>query len=233
LLRHSSIKNKRYNFVTLARQKLTQLRASLVAGLSLLSLLHFSGCQSANLPSTYLSHFDLAQPEVDDFEICASAGCRKISRLAYSDQEWQSILSVFDPAPNSALDERERIKIAVAAMEQINGAKNGTTGDAPRNRRSEGTGTQLDCIAETANTTVALILLDQAGLLQFHRLSYPQHRGFLQLRLPHNTAAIYEKATGAHYTVDSWFYKNGEPAVCVPVDEWRAGYDPEDENESI
>lgn len=214
--------------MTFARLKPTQLRASLVAGLSLLILLSLSGCQSARLPSTYLSHFDLAKPQVGDFELCASAGCRKISRLAYSEQEWQGILSIFDPAPKTALDERERIKVAIAAMEQINGAKNGTSGDAPRNRRAEGTGPQLDCIAESANTTVALMLLDQAGMLRFHSVGYPQHRGFFQLRLPHNSASIYETATGAHYTVDSWFNKNGEPPICVPVSEWRAGYDPED-----
>jgi hypothetical protein len=34
--------------------------------------------------------------------------------------------------------------------------------------------------------------------------------------------------TGDHYTVDSWFFKNGEPPVCVPVSEWKAGYDPND-----
>ncbi|MGZ0655996.1 hypothetical protein ACWPKO_09825 [Coraliomargarita sp. W4R53] len=188
----------------------------------------FTGCETARRPSTYLSHFDLKQPQVNDFEICSSAGCRNTSELGYTTNEWQSILAIFQPTPTTAAEERERIKIAVAAMEQINGLKNGTSGDAPRNRRSEGTGAQLDCIAEAANSTVALMLFDQEGLLKYHSVGYPQHRGFFRLRLPHNTASIYEKSTGAHYTVDSWFYKNGEPPVCVPVNEWKAGYDPED-----
>jgi hypothetical protein len=195
---------------------------------ALAGLILLTGCQSSRRPSLYLSHFELKQPTVDDFDLCASAGCRNLSRLSYSEQEWQSILAIFEPAPSSAADERERIKIAIAAMEQINGAKNGTSGDAPRNRREQGTGAQLDCIAETANTTVGLLLLDQAGMLNYHTVGYPQHRGFFQLRLPHNTASIYETATGAHYTVDSWFYKNGEAPVCVPVEDWRAGYAPED-----
>ena len=47
-------------------------------------------------------------------------------------------------------------------------------------------------------------------------------------QLPNNTASIYENTTGDYYTVDSWFFKNGEPPVCVPVNEWKAGYDPND-----
>lgn len=197
--------------------------------LSIVSLaLLLTGCESTRRPALYLSHFNLKAPQVEDFEVCASAGCRNISALSYTAGEWHSIRSVFEPAPSTAANERERIKIAVAAMEQINGAKNNTSGDAPRNQRHLGTGAQLDCIAEAANTTVALMLLDQEGLLHHHRVGYPQHRGFLRLRLPHNTASIYENETGAHYTVDSWFFKNGEPPVCVPVSLWKAGYDPED-----
>lgn len=198
----------------------------ILATLACIALL--TGCESTRRPELYLSHFNLQQPAVDDFELCASSGCRTISQLGYTPSEWHSIRSVFAPAPTSAANERERIKIAVAAMEQINGAKNGTSGDAPKNNRKLGTGAQLDCIAEAANTTIALMLFEQEGLLKFHTVGYPQHRGFLRLRLPHNTASIYEIETGAHYTVDSWFYKNGEPPICVPVDVWKAGYDPED-----
>lgn len=187
-----------------------------------------AGCETARRPSTYLSHFNLKAPQVTDFEVCASSGCRETSKLHYTEGEWQGIRAIFEPAPVTAAVERERIQIAIAAVEQIIGAKNNTAGDAPRNRRHLGTGPQLDCIAEAANTTVALLLFEREGLLRFHRVGYPQHRGFLRLRLPHNTASIYENETGAHYAVDSWFFKNGEPPVCVPVDEWKAGYDPED-----
>lgn len=196
---------------------------------SVLAVLVFTGCESTRRPALYLSHFDLKQPSVEDFEVCQSAGCRNISALGYSESEWAGIRGIFEPAPTTPEAERERIQIAVAMMEQINGAKNGTSGDAPKNQRHLGTGNQLDCIAEAANTTVALILFDKEGLLRHHRVGYPQHRGFFQGRLPHNTASIYELESGDHYTVDSWFFKNGEPPVCVPVDVWRAGYDPHDD----
>ena len=195
---------------------------------TLASLALLIGCESTRRPELYLSHFNLKQPAVDDFEVCGSAGCRTVSALSYTPSEWQSIQSIFEPTPLTAADERERIQIAVAAIEQTIGTKNNTSGDAPRNNRKLGTGAQLDCIAEAANTTVALLLFDQEGLLKHHSVGYPQHRGFTRLHFPHNTASIYEKATGAHYALDSWFFKNGEPPVCVPVSEWKAGYDPED-----
>lgn len=188
----------------------------------------FTGCESTRRPALYLSHFDLKEPLVDDFEVFQTAGCRKTSELGYTESEWASIRSIFEPAPPSPAAERERIQIAVGAIEQFIGTKNGTSGDAPKNDRHLGTGNQLDCIAETANTTVALLLIEKEGLLRHHRVGYPQHRGFLQGRFPHNTASIYELRSGDHYTVDSWFFKNGESPVCVPVKTWRAGYDPND-----
>ncbi len=190
-------------------------------------VLFLMGCGSSRHPQLYLSYFDIKQPQVGNFEVCASSGCRKLSRLAYTANEWEIICAVFESASTSPADERERIKIAVAKVEQMIGTKNGTSLDAARNHQ-HGDDNQLDCIAEAANTTVALLLFEKENLLRYHSVGHPQHRGLLHGRLPHNTASIYENATGDHYTVDSWFFKNGEPPVCVPVNEWKAGYDPED-----
>lgn len=98
----------------------------------LLLAVAFTGCESTRRPALYLSHFDLKQPSVRDFEIFQSAGCRKVSALGYTESEWSGIRGIFEPAPITPEAELERIKIAVAAMEQINGAKNGTSGDAPK-----------------------------------------------------------------------------------------------------
>lgn len=198
----------------------------LLSALVILLALLASGCGTTRNPRLYLSHFDLQEPTVSDFEVCASSGCRKLSRLAYSDEEWQSIVAIFTPAPATPSEERDRLILAIGAMETIIGAKNGTIADNMKNDRRVVTGPQLDCIAEAANTTVALILLDNEGLIRHHRVGYPQHRGFFQLRLPHNTASLFDNETGAHYALDSWFYAGGEPPICVPVADWKAGYDP-------
>ena len=192
-----------------------------------LSATLLTGCKLLQQsPELYLSHWDLKQPEVADFDLCASSGCEEIANLGYTQEEWRSIRAFFEPRPKNAAEERERILNSIGAMEQINGDKKGTAGDAPKNYRHLGTGAQLDCIAEAANTTVALLLLQKEGLLKFHTVAYPQHRGFLQVRLPHNSASIRETGTENHFVVDSWFFKNGEPATIVSVHEWKRGYDP-------
>lgn len=193
----------------------------------LLIVAFFTGCATMQKPNTYISNLGLNnRPTISDFDVCDSAGCRSISGLSYTPQEWQSIASIFEPKPESAAIERERIKIAIGAMETLIGLKNGTLGDAQKNQRRLGTGKQLDCIAEAANTTVDLLLLKKEGLLHFHDIGFPRHRGFTRLRLPHNTASVIEKQTGDTYVIDSWFFAGGEPAICVPVGEWKAGYDP-------
>jgi hypothetical protein len=194
--------------------------------LALLITLFASGCSTTRNPRLYLSHFELQEPTVADFEVCASSGCRKLSRLSYSEEEWQSIVEIFTPTPANSSAERDRLILAIGVMETIIGSKNGTLADNMKNDRRVVTGPQLDCIAEAANTTVALLLLDKEGLLRHHRVGYPQHRGFLRGRLPHNTASIFDNETGEHYALDSWFYAGGEPPICVPVAEWKAGYDP-------
>ena len=175
--------------------------------LFVLSTAFYSGCSTTTrAPELYLSHFGVEQqPTIDDFETCASAGCRKRTRLSYSESEWQSIRSIFEPAPQSATEERERLLVAVAAMETLVGEKNGTSGDNAKNQRNGSKEPQLDCIAEAANTTVALLLLKQDDLLRYHRVSYPQHRGFVHLQYPHNSAAVIEDQNGQHaYTNPVW-----------------------------
>lgn len=193
----------------------------------LAAALYFAGCATMRQPGTYISNLGLNHnPTTENFDVCDSAGCRSITGLSYTDEEWQSIAAIFEPEPQDATVERERINIAIGAMETIIASKNGTLGDAPKNKRHLGTGKQIDCIAEAANTTVALLLLEKNGLLRFHQTGYPKHRGFTRLRLPHNTASVIELASGEPYVIDSWFFAGGEPAICVPVSEWKAGYDP-------
>ena len=200
--------------------------------LLLISIVFAAGCSTTTRdPRLYLGHFDLLkEPTIRDFETCSSAGCRKRTRLSYSKPEWQSIRAIFEPAPENAAEERKRLLVAVAAMETLIGEKNGTSGDNAANQRNGSKEPQLDCIAEAANTTVALLLLKQDGLIRYHRVSYPQHRGFARLQYPHNTAAVIENKNGAHYVIDSWFFANGEQPICVSVAKWKAGYRPETNN---
>lgn len=200
-----------------------------VVSCALIGMLFLGGCASTRQPIRYLSIYGLnSTPTVNAFDVCDSAGCRSITGQQFTSGEWQRIAAIFEPASDNAAIERDRINIAIGVFETIIGHKNGTIGDAPRNKRHLGTGKQLDCIAESANVTVALLLFKDEGLLQYHDVGYPKLRGFIRFQLPHSTASIIEIATGETYAVDSWFYQGGEPAVTVPLKEWKAGFTPED-----
>ncbi|MGB0414164.1 MAG: hypothetical protein ACPGJU_06920 [Coraliomargarita sp.] len=200
----------------------------LVGSCTLLAVLTLLvGCGATRNPAHYLKHYRCSEPTVEEFTVCRKAGCRELSTLGYTPAEWQSITAIFEPAPESPDEERERLRIAIAAMEQIIGEKNGTHVDRPRNRREgDNHGAQLDCIAEATNTTVALTLFQNNGILRYHTVGYPQHRGFIHGRLPHNTAIILENETGDAYAIDSWFHANGELPEVVTLAEWKAGFSP-------
>jgi hypothetical protein len=83
-------------------------------------------------------------------------------------------------------------------------------------------------VAETTNTTVYLLLLQQRGLIRRHRVEYPKHRGLLQLQAPHNTAVITDRTSGEAFAVDSYFHANGAAPEIVPVETWEAGFSPPD-----
>ena len=71
-----------------------------------------------------------------------------------------------------------------------------------------------------------LRILEGAELLRWHEVGPPESRGSLFWDWPHTTATIAERAGGRRYTVDSWFYDNGEDAVVVPLEQWLAGWWP-------
>ncbi|MCW9052865.1 MAG: hypothetical protein OQJ91_11250 [Motiliproteus sp.] len=177
-------------------------------------------------PLEYLRLHKVQPPQRERFQVCAAQGCDSISTLSYSTEQWQQLQKLFQPVAKNADQEREQIAQAVALMEVFNGAQNGTSHDQGRNSGMLSGDQQLDCVAESSNTTVALLLLQQRNWIRFHQPIYPYHRGFFSFQMPHYSAAIEELATGKRYAVDSWFFANGQAPVVVPAEHWKKGYDP-------
>ncbi|HKK18719.1 MAG TPA: hypothetical protein VJ952_08565, partial [Opitutales bacterium] len=101
------------------------MRRSATGYLLLITVFFSGGCASMRQPASYLSNLGLnSRPLPGDFDVCDSAGCRSITGLGYSEEEWQSIAGIFEPPPGTAAAERERINVAVGAMETIIGKKN-------------------------------------------------------------------------------------------------------------
>ena len=161
------------------------------------------------------------------FVICSRAGCEETARIQLRGSDWQSIHSLFMPPAVDSDTERKQIAEAIALMEQLVSSQAGTQDDQPAGQGVFRGTRQLDCVAETTNTTVYLVLMRNQGLLKWHRVGYPEHRGVFHLLAPHNTAVLIENDTNRRFAVDAYYHANGQQPEIVPLDTWSRGYKPE------
>lgn len=164
----------------------------------------------------------------DDFTFCYGYSCKAQQKTGFSDQEWTQLRTIFKTKPaKDAAAERSKIAAAIAKMEKMIGAKTGTSHDLPEARGRKEDPAQMDCLDETVNTSRYLEFLAADGLLQFHRIANPVHRGyFLDGAWPHNTAVIEDTTTNTKYAVDSFYRANGEEPYIVPAQDWLKGWKP-------
>jgi hypothetical protein len=172
----------------------------------------------------------VAHPKYDNFSICHGNTCKYIVQMALSEREWKEIRTNFMPHAPTAIEERERIRIAIALFESIIGSKTGTSHDKGKNFPGLGLKGQMDCVDEATNTSVYLTLLQDQHLLKWHRVLHRTNRGIGTLQVPHFTAVISDIESGSEYAVDSWFLDNGERPYIVPLSAWKLGWQPGDIN---
>jgi hypothetical protein len=169
----------------------------------------------------------ITEPVPTLFSICFDHSCTTVVGVSLTPQEWRHATQPLQPPAQSAAGERSAIACAIARFEEIVGRHTGTSDDRGRNLRGFGQPGQLDCIDESTNTTTYLRLLERNGLLQHHVVVDRVTRFGLSAGMPHTTAVIQERATGARFAVDSWFFDNGEPAYIVDLAAWSSGEDPD------
>jgi len=165
-------------------------------------------------------------PAAGRFSICHGHSCRHVTVLALDASQWQRVRSLFVPKPASGTEERRRIASAIALLESMVGEITGTAGDRGENFAGLGRPGQMDCVDESTNSTVYLVMMQNAGLLAYHRVGSRVSRGISRLMGPHFTATIAEIAGGEQYAVDSWFEDNGLPPHVVSLRDWRKGWKP-------
>ncbi len=167
---------------------------------------------------------------VDDrtFTVCQGYGCAVRSPVNLSDSEWRRVRRLFTAPASDAAEERVRLAKAVGLLERIVGRRAGTSGDVGGTIEGFGKPGQLDCIDESANTTIYLSLLARDRLLNWHTLRSPALRGPISGACcwPHQSAVVMEVGSGQSYAVDSWFHDNGVPAEIVPLPDWLSGWMP-------
>ncbi len=169
-----------------------------------------------------------SSPSPQKFEVCYKHTCKEIAELTITKNQWNQILTLFQPPPASAAEERKRIAAAVGRMEILVGEMIDTSNDKGGNLQGfSAGGNQMDCVDESTNTTTYLSMMERAGLLKWHQVEDRQTRNlFFFGGWPHTTAVIREKDTDKRWAVDSWFYDNGVPPAILPLEKWREGWKP-------
>ena len=152
--------------------------------------------------------------------VCTDYHCDIGKTVVLTQEDWKQIRNLF-PVGLSPEEERERIRYAIALLEASVGAITGTWRDLAGNYNGSGRGGQLDCISESKNTTTYLKLLLDDGLLIWHSVGNRHVRR--RIFAPHWTAVIIDRMTGVQFSVDSWYFDNGEPPVIQPLEDWLKG----------
>lgn len=159
--------------------------------------------------------------QAQEITVCYNYDCADQARIKFNGNDLVYINSFFDAA-ESALTERDSIRLAVGAMSQIAGAQSPIRYDKGGNDQEAEVEGRMDCIDHSRTTTEYLKFLEARGWLQFHRVLDPAHRAPLLLN-DHWSARIEETASGAQYVVDTWFLDNGEPAIIFTLEDWLQG----------
>lgn len=192
-------------------------------------VLFLAGCATGINPDKY----NPDEATHQDFKLCHGYSCTYKSPAGFTKTEWEKVRGIFGKGgAKDATSERSKIGQAIAMMEGFSGAKTGTSGDLPMAGAFKENNYQMDCIDETINTTHYVGFLQQDGLLKFHEIADPTHRGyFIDGRWPHNTAVIREKDSGMLFVVDSFYRGNGEEPYILPRQDWLAGWKPPGANQ--
>ncbi|MEZ5667784.1 MAG: hypothetical protein R3F55_10200 [Alphaproteobacteria bacterium] len=202
------------------------------AAVPLLALALLAGC-GIHVPDGVTRHIDAAASH-ESFTYCYGHGCGDSATVRLTESQWAQIAALFAEQAADPAEERRRIALAVAALETMAGAQAGTGGDLGGTGGGWFRRGQLDCYDEAINTSNFVAMMQNDGLLHFHRLSNPLQHGIVAgWSWPHATAVIAEIAgpsTGlersVRYAVDSWFHDNGVPPEVVAATAWKAGWQP-------
>ncbi|MCG8383502.1 MAG: hypothetical protein MJA28_15010 [Gammaproteobacteria bacterium] len=152
------------------------------------------------------------------FTVCHEYGCNEETEVYFPLASWQEITSLLLEKPESPRSEREHIARVIAGIEKQVGPLTGTQDDRAGNYADTPNG-QMDCIDESTNTTTYLTLLEQNGLLRWHKVS-ERVRRMPWFIFQHWTAVITELKTGKAFAVDSWYLPNGKQPYIQALDSW-------------
>jgi len=167
----------------------------------------------------------ILEPVPEKFNICHGGTCENISDVSLTEQQWKQIKEILKNNKSPEL-ERQKIKMAIAQLEKFVGRQTETFNDKSENKTDEITNHYMDCIDESTNTTLYLMMMQNDNLLRWHTYQDRGNRGYFFNGWPHTTAIIKETNSEKVYAVDSWFLDNGEQPYIIPYKKWKNGWRP-------
>lgn len=167
-------------------------------------------------------NYGTADPRPEAFYSCGSHDCSKRIAVSLSPQEWAKALAPFSPRPRTAGAERRALVESLRRLEVMVGEKTGYHSESPSSAPQLG-GRVQDCVDEMVNTAVYLAMLDDAGVLRFHRPGQRVTLGFMTRQLwAHTVASVFQKDTGQEFIIETWAVPHGDLPVIMDREDWAA-----------
>ena len=160
--------------------------------------------------------------------ICHGYSCIAQAEIWYSAERLGEVRRLLAGA-SDAEEERARLAQVVGLLYRWAGEQSAVRNDRAGNYADGHVPGKMDCIDHSTSTTRLLAMLERAEMLRWHRVLAPDVRYFLGVFPSHWSAVIEENAAAVpgRFVVDSWFVNNGEPAVILPLAEWKKGAGPD------
>jgi len=160
--------------------------------------------------------------------VCYGYGCLVQADIRYSEGQLGQVRRMLLAAAD-AESERKVLAEALGRLYGWAGEQSAIHNDRGGNYADGNVSGKMDCIDHSTSTTRLLRLLEGRNYLRWHRVLEPDARYFAFVFVSHWSAVIEEKTEGeaARFVVDSWFVDNGQPAVILPLEEWKKGAGPD------
>jgi hypothetical protein len=160
--------------------------------------------------------------------ICHGYGCLVQTDIRFTEGQLGQVRRMLFAAVD-AEKEREMLSGVIGQLYAWAGEQSDIYNDRGGNFADGHVPGKMDCIDHSTSTTRLLKVLEGRGYLRWHRVLEPVVRNVASVFFVHYSAVIEEKTDGeaARFVVDSWFVDNGQPAVILPLGEWKKGAGPD------
>jgi hypothetical protein len=166
--------------------------------------------------------------------ICYGYGCIAQAQIRFGEGQLREVGRQLAVAVDAA-EERKLLAVAVGELYGWAGQQSDIRNDRGGNYADGHSPGKMDCIDHSTSTTRLLKLLEARGNLRWHRVLAPEVRNWALVFPAHWSAVIEEKkmdgekkdGEASRFVVDSWFVDNGQPAVILPLAEWKQGAGPD------